>query len=61
MQKGVDKTTLSKASVKSTFALKTSVPSFIVKLFGLKAGGKLIWRVEAEKGGNMKITVEPEN
>lgn len=54
----VDKTTLTKAASNSP-SLRTTVPSSVVKQFGLKDGDLLEWVMEAEEKGKLIIKVKP--
>jgi hypothetical protein len=53
-----EETALTKASGRSVNSLRTTVPIFVVKLFDLKIGDKLRWRIEVQKG-SMALKVEP--
>ncbi len=50
-------TTLTKAS-KNSASLRTTVPSGIIKQFGLAEGDKLNWKLEA-RDGDLIIVVKP--
>jgi hypothetical protein len=41
-------------------SLRTTVPLWIVKQFGLKAGDKVLWRLETGENGELYIKVKPE-
>jgi hypothetical protein len=41
-------------------SLRTTVPSWIVEQFRLKAGKKLLWRLETGENGELYIKVRPE-
>jgi len=51
-------TTLTKAN-KNSKSLRTTVPSSIIKQFGLKEGDKLRWQFVSHKKGELSITLEP--
>jgi len=53
----VEITVLTRASSRSN-SLRTTVPSSIVRLFGLKEGDKLRWNVRVENN-RLVIIVEP--
>jgi bifunctional DNA-binding transcriptional regulator/antitoxin component of YhaV-PrlF toxin-antitoxin module len=53
----VEVTTLTKATTKSD-SLRTTVPSYIVKLFELKEGDKIIWTSKISEG-QITVTVKP--
>jgi len=55
---GGEITKLAYSTSKSKLSLKTTVPAFIVKQFGLKAGDMLDWSIKAE-GGELIIIVKP--
>jgi hypothetical protein len=52
-------TKLSYTTSKSRVSLKTTVPVFIVKQFGLKAGDHLDWSIGTDADGNLIIQVKP--
>jgi bifunctional DNA-binding transcriptional regulator/antitoxin component of YhaV-PrlF toxin-antitoxin module len=52
-----EKTVLSRATTTSN-SLRTTVPSGIVKQFGLKEGTKLNWEIRADNG-KLVIVVKP--
>mgnify|MGYP000952278001 FL=1 len=49
-------TTLTRAN-KNTESLRTTVPSSIIKQFGLEDGDKLIWKLEP---GNKRLVIKVE-
>ncbi len=51
-------TTLTKARP-DTDSFRTTVPSFIVKLYNLKQGDKLLWDAKTTKMGKLVIVVKP--
>lgn len=51
-------TRLAYSTSRTKKSLRTTVPSFIVKTFGLDAGDMLDWSIKAE-GGELIIIVRP--
>lgn len=41
-------------------SLRTTVPLWIVEQFGMKAGDKVLWRLETGENGELYIKVRPE-
>ena len=51
-------TVLTRATSRRSDSLRTTVPIFIVRHFGLRAGDELVWSLRAEEEG-IVIVVKP--